>query len=83
MKRSPISILLVVAVLAAIGYGAYYYGIRPWMERRAIEKAVEKGCQEVVQKFDEHKDEIVEDLTKLIEKIEVDMASEIKEENDK
>ena len=75
MKKSPLSILLLVLVIVAGGYAAYRYILLPWIEKRAIEKAVERGCENVVRKFDEHKDEIVDDLAKLIEKIEVDMHS--------
>ena len=69
MKKSPISLLLLLAVFVAGGYVVYYYAVKPWLDKRAINKAVEKGCEEMVKRFDEQKEEIAEDLAALLEKI--------------
>lgn len=83
MKRSPLSILLFLLVIVVGGYAAYRYMVKPWLEKRALEKAIEKGCEDVLHKFDEQKEEIVDDLAKLIEKIEIDMQpQEAQQENE-
>ena len=69
MKKSPVSMLLLLALLVIGGYVTYRYVIQPWMKKRIIEKAVEEGCADVVKKFEKQKQEIAEDLAKLIDKI--------------
>lgn len=68
-KRSPYSTVFFVAIIVLASYAVYYWIIEPMRAKRAMEKAMEKGCEAVAQKFESEKDEIVRDLANLIEKI--------------
>lgn len=69
MQSRTSSMLLWVAVVAVAGFAFYRFVLQPKMERRAIEQALEKGCEDVVKRFEEEKDEIAQDLAKLLEKM--------------
>lgn len=73
-KRSPLSTLVLLVVVAAAGYAVYRWAIKPMMDKRAMDKAMEKGCEEVAQKFEEKREEIAQDLAMLLEKLEASEA---------
>lgn len=69
MQFKTSSLLLWVAVIVVAGFAVYKWVIQPRMQRQVMEQAIEKGCEDVVKRFDEQKEEIVEDLAKLLEKM--------------
>lgn len=75
MKKSFTSVVLLVVILAVGGYVTYRYAIKPWLEKRELEKAIDKGCEEVVKKFEAEKEQIAEDLAQLLEKMETEIET--------
>src|SRR5437879_4588841 len=69
MQSKNSSLLLWVVVIVVAGFALYRFVIKPKMERRAFEQAIEKGCEDVAKKFDEQKEEIAQDLAQLLEKM--------------
>jgi hypothetical protein len=69
-KRSPLSTLLLIVVIAAAAYAGYRWVYQPMIAKQTMEQAMEKGCEAVAQQFEGQKEEITEDLMKFLENIE-------------
>jgi len=76
-KKSPLSTLLLIAVIIVAGYAVYRFVYKPMMDKRTMNQALEKGCEAVAQKLEEQKEEIAEDLEKFAALI--DQAKEMEE----
>lgn len=51
------------------GFLVYHFVLKPIMQRRAVEQALNEGCEAMAQKFDEEKEEIIEDLSAILSKM--------------
>jgi hypothetical protein len=67
-KKSFSWLLLVVAGVG--GFLVYRYAIKPAMQHKGLERSMDQGSEAMAQEFNEQKEEIAEDLSAILSKME-------------
>ena len=66
-KRSWTWLLVVIAVVG--GTLVYRYALKPAKHKKGLEMAMDENCEAMAQKFNEEKEEIAQDLSEILDKM--------------